>query len=308
MIGLMSFLKKRTVASNSFGAPPAARLAAPLMTPLAVTSSTLLAALQVISLAVLLTMSVVSAPASAAAPPDRSWPHYFAVKTVMQHLYESDPIQARRLKEVTSKYDLSNCEPGSEYLGDGKPTVTAEFADIAFDVIVWREALTKLGYPATLWQPSLVTYEQQEVDRAIALPTPIYFAFSAKDAPDAGSSTIGTMIGKLNAYRTQHPTLPELITQGGCGAGGATVSIATAPLAVQVLFIPTFFYDLCKVQKQNADDPNSCPQWREAVQGKLESVAGDYRYLVRWSDGVLRRGKLSFDMNDDGHTITLRKP
>jgi hypothetical protein len=257
---------------------------------------------------VLLSMSLVSSPASAAAAPDRSWPHYFAVKTVMQHFYETDVSQHRRLEGSTSKYDLSNCEPGSDYTGTGKPTVTAEFADIAFDVIVWREALSKLGYPATLWQPALVKYEQQEVDEAIALPTPTYFAYSAKDTPDAGSATVAAMMRAVNAYRAQHPSLPALITQGGCGAGGATVSIATAPLAVQVLFIPTFFYDLCKVQKQNADDPNSCPQWREAVQGKLESVAGDYRYLVRWPDGVLRRGKLSFDIGDDGHTITLRKP
>ena len=89
---------------------------------------------------------------------------------------------------------------------------------------------------------------------------------------------------------------------------GAIVSVATVPIAAQVMFIPTFFYELCKVQKQNADDPNGCPQWREAVEGKLQSVAGDYMYFVRWRDGVVRRGKRSFDMGDDGRTITLRKP
>jgi hypothetical protein len=251
----------------------------------------------------------VLAPGAPASPaPDRSWAHYFAIKTVMQHFYDVDSAQQQRLRRDPSKFDLVNCEMGSWYTGNGKPTVTSEFADVAFDVIVWREALSRLGYPAALWQPALVEYEQQEVDRAIALSTPTVLADAAKDPADAGSSTIGAMIRKLDAYHALHPTLPALFTEGGCGEGGATVSIATAPLATQVMFIPTFFYDLCKVQRQNADDPNGCPQWREAIAGKLQSVAGDYMYFARWSDGVIRRGKLSFDIGDDGHTITLRKP
>jgi hypothetical protein len=252
----------------------------------------------------------IPAAAFATPPPDRSWQHYFAVKTVMQGFYDEDSMQQRRARDP-SQYDLSNCEDGSNYTntGNDKPTVTSRFADIAFNVIVWREALRHIGYPAQLWQPTIVAWEQRRVDRTIALSAPRSGAFAALDPPDMDAGAlIAQMASRLNAYQSGHPALPKIVEIGGCGAGGATVSIATAPLAAQVMFIPTFFYQLCKVQRQNADDPNGCPQWREALEGKLQSVEGDYMYFARWSDGVVRRGKLSFDMNDDGHTITLRKP
>jgi hypothetical protein len=35
---------------------------------------------------------------------------------------------------------------------------------------------------------------------------------------------------------------------------------------------------------------------------------GNYRYVARWPDGTLRKGKLSFGSKDDGKTIVLRKP
>jgi hypothetical protein len=264
------------------------------------------------SVAVALTIGFAAVCASAGAPPDRAWAHYFAVKTVMQRLYDADSTKlwSARVKQQqfdrsmgrAPTYDIANCVHGSGYTGgDPRHDVNSAFADVAFDVITWRTAFQRLGFPASTWQQPLTDYEQKEVDRTIAAAT-------TSDEDPIAAAFDKAMVQRLNAYRATHPNLPQIVDVGGCGAGEGTVLIATVPVGGQVLFIPTFFYQLCKVEKQNADDPSSCPRWREAIEGKLQSVAGDYLYRVRWSDGAIRRGTLRFDMGDDGKTITLRKP
>jgi hypothetical protein len=264
------------------------------------------------AVALALTIGLPAARAIASPPPDRSWAHYFAVKTVMQRLYDADSArswsarvhqqQFDRSMGREPTYDITNCMRGSDYTGGNpKHDVNATFADVAFDVVTWRAAFQRLGFPASTWQQPLTDYEQKEVDRTIAGAAPI-------DEDPIAAAFDKTMVQRLNAYRAVHTGLPRIVSVGGCGAGEGTVAIATVPIGGQVLFIPTFFYQLCKVEKQNADDPNSCPRWREAIEGKLQSVAGDYLYRARWPDGVTRRGTLRFDMGDDGKTITLRKP
>jgi hypothetical protein len=259
-------------------------------------------------------LGCVRASAIASPAPDRSWAHYFAVKTVMQRFYADDGARfwAARVRQQqfdremghAPTYDIVNCFRGDEYVGAGLAAhdVTPAFADIAWNVITWRDAFRRLGFAPSTWQQPLTAYEQKEVDRAIASPPGV------TDDDPIGAAFEQAMVLRLNAYRAAHPTLPKVVSVGGCGAGEATVTIATAPVATQVLFIPTFFYELCKAEKQNADDPSACPRWREAIEGKLQSVAGDYLYRVRWADGTVRSGTLRFDMGDEGKTITLRKP
>lgn len=266
-----------------------------------------------IALALVLTCGLPAPCAAAAAVPERSWPYYFAVKTVMQRLYDARRTtlwaqRRQRARFVSERgggatYDLVNCLGGSAYTGIDyrQHSVTAGFADIAYDIVIWRDGFRSLGFPAALWQAPLTALEQRRVDRTIALGA----------QPDADPSVVELMsvlVRRLNAYRAAHPSLPAIVEEGGCGGGEASVSIATAPIGAQVLVIPTFFYQLCKVEKQDPDNPNACPRWREALEGKLQSVAGDYLYQARWPDGKTRRGTLRFDMGDDGKTITLRKP
>ncbi len=266
-----------------------------------------------IALALVLTIALPAPRAAAAPAPDRSWQHYFAVKAVMQRLYDAqrETLWAERLQRSESRresgrvamFDLVNCLGGSAYTGTDyrRRDITAAFADVAYDIVIWRDGFRRLGYPAALWQAPLTDYEQRRVDRAIALAV-------QPQVETSGAQIVDVLVRRLNAYRASHPSLPMIVEEGGCGAGEASVSIATAPVGAQVLVIPTFFYQLCKVEKQDADDPNACPRWREALQGKLQSVAGDYLYQARWPDGKTRHGTLRFDMRDDGTTITLRKP
>ena len=50
-------------------------------------------------------------------------------------------------------------------------------------------------------------------------------------------------------------------------------------------FIPVFHYRLCGVKGIDPDDTRACDHWREAAEGMLLDVSGDYRYRVRWPDG-----------------------
>ena len=256
-----------------------------------------------------LALAVSGARAEGAAAPDRA--QYAAIKTVMQRLYDKGDRDIRSILGTKGPYDLYHCLVGADYLGEGaeKERGTAGFANIAFDNVVWTNNLTKLGYPARLWQELVAAYEAKEIELVIAAP-----AQAAKEEQAMNESTarrdafLAALRKPLDAYRRTKPALRPVVVEGGCGAGDMSVSIVTEPKGGQVLFIPTFFYELCRVQNVNPDDTGGCNRWREAVDGKLASVSGDYLYVVRWPDGTTRRGKLSFNKLEDGQTVTLRKP
>ncbi|HZX67406.1 MAG TPA: hypothetical protein VFE70_00915, partial [Candidatus Elarobacter sp.] len=123
--------------------------------------------------AALIALLFSAAPASAS-PPVRSWPEYFAVKSVMQRVSETDPrLEGQRGEQErheggTARYDLVNCLRGADYAGTERAPEIKAFADIALDVITWRNAFRRFAFPAALWQKSLTDYEQTQVDRTIA--------------------------------------------------------------------------------------------------------------------------------------------
>jgi len=224
----------------------------------------------------------------------------------MQSLYDTPNHRRMAAGQARSRqFDLINCSSGSDYLGAGRNAdVMRGFADISLDVVLLRDGLARAGYPASLWRDSVDGYERGAVDRAIALSKRGGVWDPVEEPPQAFYTSLR---GKLAAYHASHRSTWQIVSEGGCGADEAHVNIATSPSGGQVFVIPTFYYQLCRVQSENADDSRSCPKWREAVDGKLTQVSGDYRYQVRWRDGSVRRGTLSFDFNDDGRTITLRK-
>jgi hypothetical protein len=250
-----------------------------------------------------LALAIGGARAETAPTPTRE--QYTAVKTVMQRLYDKGDRNVRSLLGTKGPYDLYHCSLGADYLGEGveNERATAGFANVAFDDVVWSNNLTKLGYPANLWSDLLAAYEAKEVDLIISADE------KAADAwTERRSEFLNGLRKPLDAFRRTKRGLRPVVVEGGCGAGEMSVTIETEPKGGQVLFIPTFFYELCRVQNVNPDDTTGCNRWREAVDGKLASVSGDYLYVVHWPDGATRRGKLSFNKLEDGQTVTLKKP
>ena len=229
---------------------------------------------------------------------------YELSKQAMTALYQR--LQPK-LGVFENEYSLFQCSMAGNFLGTSPDVSWADdrtmraTADLAYKVVWWSNDLRRLGYPANVWSDLLARFEAEQI-ALLARPGD----WSARDQRDR--AFLGRLAGALNAYRNTKPALPRAIVGEDCGAGDVAVSIVTEPRGGKVLFTPGFYYELCRAQRLDPEDPARCNRWREALDGKLEYVAGDYYYIARWSDGAVRRGSLRIDANDDGRTITLRKP
>jgi hypothetical protein len=246
---------------------------------------------------------------------------YKAAKAILQQLYDKGDLGSGIDKEdngEVDEYDLSmgsTCAEPSDYLGSfqsenvttGERTETPQHKndDIAafvldeVNIVVWQNDFRKLNIPDSVWRPVLDIYEASIIN------------------PKAKRFSMEIMVGALNRRMAQAGLRkPKFVFQPGCGSGGASVHFALQPADGQLFLIPVFLYKLCQVQHLSPLDFKSCDRWKEIFSERVWAVSGDYMYLARWSDGVVRCGKLTYDDIDkfgqklDGFlTITkLRSP
>jgi hypothetical protein len=251
--------------------------------------------------------------------------HYQAIKQILEVLVEQEAQKTKRederylaelkrnnpsewreavamRREWNSRADLYTCGNGADFLTDERTQdndLIVPMAQLATDTIELTRILRK--FPRQIWEAPVRNFEAQELGRIIEAG-----GFS-QDYQDRRAAMLNALAPPLNDARQGNRSLPEVTVDGGCGAGEITVNIETDPPGAQVLFIPTFFYELCKAQKLSPDDTERCNHWREAVSGSVASVSGDYVYVARWPDGSARRGKLSISPAQEGQTIRLGK-
>jgi hypothetical protein len=233
---------------------------------------------------------------------------YLIIKQTFDKLIpDSELASARQEAFPGEPYDLEDCGRGPDYvdLPDDDPFVP--LAELGYKIVFLRKSLAKLGYPEAVWQPLIVQFENeqltlllQETGKASTADPPSlqhYYAFRQK------------MVQALRDYREQvAPDLPEVIYEGGCGAGEIAITVKTDPADGRVIFIPVFFFQLCQAQQINPADPSQCDRWREAAEDVPFEVSGDYFYRAYWPGGVEKQGRLSFTKLEDGQTVTFRKP
>ena len=202
--------------------------------------------------------------------------------------------------------DLDTCQFGeAHFAGKGfGSTRLDEYAEIANEALILEDNLRAFGYPARLWAPVIARYESAEVSIADRTSEGRFY----EGTTSVRNKMTGRLLKDLNAYRKRHRGLMPVKSEGGCGGGGFSVKVATQPSGGRIMVVPTFFYELCRVQGINPDDPTRCSHWREVVDGNVAQVSGDYRYSVRWHDGTIRRGKLSFDESLGDKPLIIRKP
>jgi hypothetical protein len=128
---------------------------------------------------------------------------------------------------------------------------------------------------------------------------PVFDLYEASiiDPKVEGFSSVDIMVYALNR-RMAHAGLskPKFVFNPGCGSGGgASVHFALQPADGQLFLIPVFLYKLCQAQHVSPFDFKSCDRWKEIFSERVWAVSGDYMYLARWSDGVVRCGKLTYD-------------
>lgn len=245
-----------------------------------------------------------SVPPSPQEPPPDTSPlgQYRAVKASLAAI-AAGTLKARVLD---GELDLYNCNSIYDFAGqwaEGDDAMV-RMGDLATEVLTWSETLEK--FPKSTWQAAIANYERDELDRRLKDTGSI--EGSLDTYAKRKTAFLKSLAPVLNAARATDPTLPKVIVEGGCGAGEIPVKIVTDPRGAQVLFIPSFFHELCRAQKLDPDDPARCTRWREALDGSLTHVAGDYFYVAKWADGTTRRGKLSITGAQEGGTITLGKP
>lgn len=207
-------------------------------------------------------------------------------------------------------FDLVDCTSGADYLpqpAEGVPgdEVESQLAATAFAVLRLEHLLRGQRYPDASWRPVLERHEQAVLDKIRSDP-PRPDNFEAYSDLDIGLQQ--SLLASLRAHREQSdPSLLLPVAEGGCGAGELGILVATEPAGGVAEFIPVFHYRLCGVRGVDPDDTRACDHWREAADGMLFDVAGDYRYRVRWPDGHVSGGKLSFINLEEGQTVTLRR-
>jgi hypothetical protein len=219
----------------------------------------------------------------------------------MEEFHQHGLLHSTLASERTT-YDLANCSDPGNYMGSIDPETSADAAlakllSLAETTVTWRHDFRKLGIPEEVWQPLISNYENESLAKGGELP------------PEQRIAAGEQMVAALNRYRQQsNPRLPRLIYEGGCGAGEISVQIALQPPDGQIFLIPVFLYKLCQAQHLDPQDPRSCDRWTEVIHGTASYVSGDYIYLARWADGVVRCGPLGFKSFDqDGKTLRITK-
>ena len=239
---------------------------------------------------------------------------YYVIKRAMQQMYERGGLHSNISRVAADGYDIVHCESGSDYFGERPPAdaLFVALANLAADIVIWRNDFRRLAVPEAVWRPVLIEIEDTQL--ALRLQEGRLQEGRAPAATDAPSerryaSQQRQLLSALNAYRAQSGgRRAPFQMEGGCGAGDFNVTITTAPRTGRVFFIPVFFHELCKAQQLDPDDRGACNHWREAVDGTLAYVAGDYRYQAVWPDGATRSGPLSFTHLQEGQIVTIRKP
>jgi hypothetical protein len=201
-------------------------------------------------------------------------------------------------------YDLTNCfytDP-SIYTKNG---LTRELVGLAADAGYISITLDWAGYPRSLWKPLLDTYEREQLS-LLASRRPM-----VKRYDDGGTQRFGTLLlQQLQNYRERSATpLPSIYWTSidGCGGAGRNIKIKTSPSRGHVRLMPAFYYDLCKAQQIEADDPNKCDHGTEIADGEDMLVSGVYRYFAVWPNGLKKQGRQDFDaLSENIESWTIR--
>jgi hypothetical protein len=166
-----------------------------------------------------------------------------------------------------------------------KHTKLDAYARIASTVITYRYVLQELGYPSWVAASRLNAYESQAVREVT----------SGKSNIGDSPSLAAAIRRDMRAYTQTGKSLRGFIWTAGCGAGEFTLTLMPQPSTARIFIIPSFFYELCRAQRINPNDVDSCEHWREVLGNKIDDAAGEYHYFVRWSDGAVRRGVINAD-------------
>jgi hypothetical protein len=174
--------------------------------------------------------------------------------------------------------------------------------------------LTGAGVPEYAWRPVIDEFARRVIeDEALGTSR-------LREWVDAGSGVIpdrpfSTSEGETYDYlariaediQSNWKDTTRKIHPGteGCGAGEDLIEIATEPGGGSVFLISHFRKLVCEGKGLDPFDLRRCPGWRQVADGSVESVVGDYFYVVRWPGGASARGMIGFDNRRFENLVTI---
>ncbi len=241
------------------------------------------------------------------------------------------------------RYDVIDCGAESPHALE-VDAVTARYGFTASEIARIRLDLKRLKFPAALYAEPLLAFEHALIDSAARDPDPQIAALksarweaaaaaaerageepplfepdaptvtAADENPDVefeGVYSYSTLAEAIEANRARlAATLPKVVADGGCGAGGpGQVIVKTVPPLGEVLLVNAFAFAVCTRKVANPWDRFAC-RWTEIESGVEKPLSGRYVYQVRWPDGTVRRGTRDIASEydaDEALTITFKK-
>jgi hypothetical protein len=235
---------------------------------------------------------------------------YGMVKRAAQQLLDSGAVQSHI--RPGESYNLALCQDFYLYAGNtsdvyDREPVLRTLAELALEIVILNNDLRILGYPDAVWRSMLADFENTQL--VLLLREGGQTSPNAELPSDKNDGVSKRrLVALMNNYRRQsNPSLRAVTYAEGCGAGEFEIRVLTEPRNGRILFIPAFFYQLCRAQQLDPNDTNRCDRWHEALNGQLSWVAGDYYYIVHWPDGAVRQGRLSFNKSQEGQVVVIRK-
>ena len=227
-------------------------------------------------------------------------------------------IDRRRVTEKDPQYDLENCNEdildSVLFHTDPAPERSADIefkslSILAYDILIWEDALRSLGYPSSTINALLTSYEAELLKKIASGNTYTDDGSIALDGKSATKDKVykNRLADQLNRYRQNHdPSLKPIMVLGECGAAEIGVTVSVDPPPIRLRFIPAFFFDLCKMQGLNPDDENSCDRWSNVVPGSEYDLSGEYIYTIWWTDHDTQNGRWTI-LSGDVDKIVVRK-
>ncbi len=180
-------------------------------------------------------------------------------------------------------FDIIDCSPDRQS-APGRPAQSrVEF--FTKRAAVLKHGLRQAGYSEEAFDRIVTAYEDRKLAEA-DLSAP---AEGVLDEADAAELT--QLAAQLDAARARSsPSLPQIRTEGGCGAGEGPAVFRSEPAGARIWIIPKFGFDVCRLKGDDPWNPDSCRRWIELEPGKESELSGRYVYRAAWPGGRESRG------------------
>jgi hypothetical protein len=148
------------------------------------------------------------------------------------------------------------------------------------------------GYRREVYKAPLAAYEDWSLAAIVQGEEPLGNGDAPGLSGPAHEQAQLRFATQVEANRSKlQPTLPRVVVEGGCGAGGTSYLIKTQPAGGRVWLVTRFGFNACRAMGLEPWDREKCNRWYEADPDQPMSLSGTYVYQASWRNGARGRGE-----------------